>query len=404
MSENPKPEKKKKRRIYDFSPDEDIRYRGPLSYRGYKALGWLCIFFAQLTILLTIGSRMDPGMAAAYQTPIAVFGSLADMALPFLLIANFSLILNMTENYGAQLSRYALLTLGVAAAVLFFFSRYILGTAALIMGDRASALEMLQSMFWEFSGKGYIDFNIFVDPFLCTLLMFFLNYRPNHLFTGKKLLIFRAFAILPVAYEVVSILMKQMSHAGRIHLPFFVYPFLTVKPPLTFLVFIVLAMFIKNRERRFRKNGKTHEDYQIFLKSNRNSWQFSVFTAVTLAIAGLADIVLTLAYFVRIIMTQGMEELSNFTYHMTKASGLGLGQSVSLLLLAPIMLLFSYTRTHKNKTLDLMIPVIGIALIVIAFIEAGYQFLLMLPEMAQSISFGETADGLLELVPQLLME
>ena len=45
------------------------------------------------------------------------------------------------------------------------------------------------------------------------------------------------------------------------------------------------------------------------------------------------------------------------------------------------MLLFSYTRTHKNKTLDMLIPVIGVAAIVISYLEGLYQFFLMVPDM-----------------------
>ena len=72
---------------------------------------------------------------------------------------------------------------------------------------------------------------------------------------------------------------------------------------------------------------------------------------------------------------------------------MNLGESVPLLLMAPIMLLFSYTRTHKNKTFDLLIPAIGVVAVVLAFIEGLYQFFLM---------YGPTVEAALtELTPIL---
>ena len=62
-------------------------------------------------------------------------------------------------------------------------------------------------------------------------------------------------------------------------------------------------------------------------------------------------------------------------------NSLGIGQSLGLLLLSPVMLLFSYTRRHKHRLLDSFIPIVGIALIVMVYIEGFYQFIAYLPEM-----------------------
>ena len=378
-----------------FDTENDIRYRGPLSYRTFKILGWLCIVLSQVAALLTLEARMDPSMTDALRTPTTVLNLLSNMALPFLLIANFALILNAGEGYGRQLVRFGGIALAVAAGSVVLFYRYILGSVAIFAGNRQDAMTFLTDMFHMASGTGYLSFNLFIDLFLCTLLMFFLNYRPKHLFTGKLLGVFRAFSVLPIAYEIASITLKTLAVDGKVALPLIVFPFLTVKPPITFLVFLVLGFFIKNRERIFRKNGKTHADYQAFLKTNRNSFQFSRFTAIILAVAGILDIV---AFFVvSVILTQrapdGVEQAEGF--FLSFFSALGLGESVLLLLLSPLMLLFSYTRTHKNKTVDTLIPFAGVALIALVYIEGGYQFLLMAPDLLNSMDLGGL-DGLLE--------
>ena len=378
-----------------FDTENDIRYRGPLSYRSFKILGWICIALSQVVVLLTLEARLDPSMADALATPTTVLNMLSNMALPFLLIANFALLLNASEGYEKQLLRFGGIALAVAAGSVVLFQRYILGSVAIFTGSRQDAMGFLEMAFYMASGSGYFSYNLFIDLFLCTLLLFFLNYRPKRLFTGKLLGVFRAFAVLPIAYEIASITLKILAVEGKVTLPFIVFPFLTVKPPMTFLVFIVMAFFIKNRERIFRKNGRTHEEYQAFLKTNRNSFQFSRFTAVILAVAGILDFVAMLV--VLGILSNHVPEGAELTEDMIMShlTALGLGESILLLLMAPIMLLFSYTRTHKNKTLDSFIPIAGIALIALIYIEGGYQFLQMAPDMLGTADLGGLS-GLLE--------
>ena len=372
---------RKERRYARMTAEQDLRYRGPLSYRTFKILGWVCILCSQVVVLLTLESKLDPTMTDVLQSPISALNNVAELALPFLLLANFALILNHSEGYGSQIRKYVVLNVLVIALSVFLFSRYVVGAVAIVTQDRAQAYAMLQELFRAGSGKGYFDFNIFVDLLLCTLLMFFLNYRPQKGFVGKKLIVFRCFAALPVGYEVVSIALKLASSYGDLTLPLWVFPFLTVKPPITFLVFIVLAVFIKTRELRFRRNGRTHEEYLDFLRTNRNSWDFSVFTAWTLVVAGVVDLIIAVVF---IIADNGLAadyDSVPFAELYRHAAAMDLGASVPLLILAPIMLLFSYTRIHKNKVYDLLIPLIGVVAIVIAYLEGLYQFLLMAPDM-----------------------
>ena len=383
----------KKLRKYDT--ENDIRYRGPLSYRSFRILGWICIALSQVAMLLTLKARLDPSMADVLGMPTTVLKLLSNMALPFLLIANFALILNAGEGYGKQLARFGGISLAVVAGSVVLYQRYIVGSFAIFMESRQEAVTFLSEIFHMPSGPGYLSYNLFIDLFLCTLLMFFLNYHPKRLFTGRLLGVFRAFAVLPIAYEIASILLKILAVEGKLALPLIVFPFLTVKPPMTFLVFVVLALFIKNRERIFRKNGKTHEDYQAFLRTNRNSFQFSRFTAIILAAAGILDIVAM--FVVSAILSRHTAEGAELDmgFFLPHVNALGLGDSVLLLLLSPLMLLFSYTRTHKNKTLDTFIPIAGVALIALIYLEGGYQLVRMATELLASNDLGGL-DGLIE--------
>ena len=381
MSSQEKRAAKKEKKLSRMTAEQDIRYRGPLSYRAFKLLGWACIVLSQVVVLLTLESKLDPTMTDILVRPIATCSSLSSLALPFLLIANFALILNHSEGYASQIRKYTILVVIVLAVSVLLYSRYIVGTAAILTEDRAAAKALITEAFWNSSREGYLSYNLFIDLLLCTLLMFFLNYRPKKVFVGNKLWIFRAFAALPILYEAASIVLKMLASAKTIRLPMLIFPFLTVKPPITFLVFIVLAVFIKRRELRFRRGGKTHEEYLAFLETNRNSWDFSVFTAVVLAVAGIVDFIAAIVFVLTqtglVVDTAALDVASM----LERASAFNLGESFPLLLLAPIMLLFSYTRTHKNKTIDVLIPAIGVSGIAIAYLEGLYQFFLMLPDM-----------------------
>ncbi len=49
---------------------------------------------------------------------------------------------------------------------------------------------------------------------------------------------------------------------------------------------------------------------------------------------------------------------------------IGIGGSSALVLAAPIMLLFSYTRTHKNTRIEMFIPILAIIVLIFVYLEA----------------------------------
>ena len=265
---------------------------------------------------------------------------------------------------------------------LIFFNRYIVGTVGLLLEDASDANNLVMTSFYGMNKRGFFAFNIFIDLLLCTLFMYFMNARPKRVFTGRKILIFRAFAILPVAYEVASLLLKGLSAAGQVRIPSWGFPLLSVKPPMTFIVFMMLAIYIKTREWRYCRHGKTHEEYQEFLKTNRNAWNFSVFTAVILFVAGVIDLII----FIVMVLNQGgtaegVNALveSETTIKNTVAYSVGFGKSLILMIFAPIVLLFNYTKIPKNKTVGMLIPVAGIALIALIVVQGAYQLISIAP-------------------------
>ena len=376
--------KRRRVKLYERGAHDDIKYRGPLSYRAFQIIGWICLVVTQSVVLITLASKVNPETSDHYALLAEGLYYVGAMALPFLLLASFATMLNHNTSYAMQLLKNFGLMLALALVFYVGIYHYMLGILSTIDPEADHAVRFLDDWIHASNGSGFFAFNVFVDLFLCTLFLFFLCYRPKKLFQGKWVILLRLCAILPVAYELASITLKWYSAKGQVRIPVQLYPFLTVKPPMTFIVFIVLAIYIKLRERHFLKHGKTYEEYQAFLMTNRNSLHFSVFAAVTLLIAGLLDLVffIDIASY-EILELVNLDKLSNVNIFdpnlIPGATAMGFGNAIQLLLMPPFVLLFSYTRLHKNKLIDILIPVAGIACILIVYLQGGFQIIRISP-------------------------
>ena len=113
------------------------------------------------------------------------------------------------------------------------------------------------------------------------------------------------------------------------------------------------------------------------MQTNYNSLRFSLYASRIFFFMALLDILLVfLVPLIQVLILQTpVENYVSFVQAMTSS---GFGGTVILIPMIPFMLLFSYTRTHKNRTFDAVLPTIGITLIVLVYIEGFYQALQML--------------------------
>jgi hypothetical protein len=185
-----------------------------------------------------------------------------------------------------------------------------------------------------------------------------------------------------------------MASRFQIEVSPYLYPLFTVKPTMTFVLFIVLAFYIKTREWRFCRHGRTYEKYAAFLHTRKNSWDFSLFLAAALVAVSVLDLVL----FIRITNMEmaNMDAEAAAAVNITPvAMVMGFGDSIMLWLLAPLVLLFSYTREPRNPEMGMVIPVAAIGIIVLLYLEAGHQALpnLNIPRMnMEGFITGESAE------------
>ena len=406
-------------RLHALTLEEDLKYRGPLSYREFKIFGWLCIVIAQIIILMRLGIKVNPqGLEGRLSGWMDFLSWISPLALPFLLMSNFAVMLDNRKSYKSLIMTNALMMLGMFLMFILLFYHFMIGSLEGLSDGNMNFKDFFTKMYYEGDGQKFFAFNIFVDLFLCSVFMFFVNYRPTRFFQGKKRIIFRLFAILPIAYELVSLALKWLSFDNTVRIPFILFPLLTVKPPMTFVVFVALTLFVKRREKKYIKMGGTYEGYQEFLQTNRNSFTFSLHATIIMFVAGAIDLILVIIIpSVQIVLAkQAVAAVSGAeaaaTYDMdtafigllSKMFTIGVGGASQLIVFAPIMLLFSYTRKRDNKIIDTLIPVAAIVLMLLVYLQGFFQLMYNLP-ISGKINFKQivdTADELKVYLPQMM--
>lgn len=373
---------KRREKIVLALEGKDIRYRGPLSYRHLRILAWIMCALSACGSILMVTYRFVPDLLPVVKDVGTILSSLTSFALPLFMLANFAVILNVREGYRHLLISYAVFSLMMYAGFLFVLSHYVLGTFEIFLKSRYDALVAFSRTMGLVFHKGYISFNIFIDLFLCTLFSFFLSYQPKRFFRGKWHILFRWFAVLPILYEMACLVFKFLDGFGIISMPYYVWPLLTTKPPVVFIIFLAIAIYIKKRERSFRKSGFTHTEYVRYLKSNRNSLQFSLHVFLIFIVCSIIDIALLLTLPAILAVLLGNVESQELAMHLyIVIIDIGIGTGLILLIVSPIVLLFSYTKTYRNRMIDRLIPVGGVALVILFSIELIYQMLRMVPNL-----------------------
>lgn len=376
--------KKTRTKFYEYSAANDIKYRGPLSYQSFQLFGWICIILSVVAAIISLGSSISPDLEKNLGNLGNILSWVASCSLPFLLMANFSRILANKEGYKKQLLRNGGAALAIFLVITVMGSRYFVGTVKQIVKPEEEVVPLLESIIRSSRPEGFMTFNLFIDLFMCTLSLYFLNARPKRVFTGKKLIILRLFVILPIAYELICFVLKVQTARGKMTLPMWSFPLLTMKPPLTFAFFVYIAFLVKIREYRYCRHGRTHEEYLAFIRTNRNSFHMSVHLCLSMIVFAAIDLILffllvyghaetllsadAAATLANETLTESQTAALNQGYLVAKA--VGIGGSIMLAAVAPLMLLYSYTREPKRKILSTVIPAAGILLIVLIVLEA----------------------------------
>ena len=363
-----------RKNIHLVNKENDIKFRGPLSYRHLRIIGWVLLAVSQISNILRLSEKLYD-MPGWYQAWPDVLNRAFYLMGPLFLIAAFSIVLNAKDGFKRLLITYSGLSILMYGVFILIYEHYLVGVLS-VFNTNEAAHNMASAMITSMGKHGFFAFNLFIDLLLCTLVTFFINYNPTKYFQGKKIIIFRLLVIIPILYEIASIVIKAITSEGIITLSPYVFPLLTTKTPISFLIFVAMAFFIKNRRKFFLKKGKSEKEYQEFEKTNVNSLHFSLFLTTAIVVAVILDFLIALGLGVVLFsrgIPEGVTETTFISYCMSKISSWGFGESFVMLLIIPLIILFDYKKVHEDKLMDLIIPAAGIGAVAIVYIEGGYE-------------------------------
>ena len=377
-------------RLRDRTLENDIKYKAPLSYRYVRIIAWACIIFAQIGLVAKANVKLIPSSAGALNWLVESGNFISALALPLFLLANFAFILQKKNDWKRLFIQY-----GGIALLLFLAGNFVIihyGYGFLRAFADVDFMDMSKGfglILFNMGNSGMI-FNLFIDLFLCTLIYFLMNYTPKKLKGSNKIIWFRCLVILPILYEVASIIIKYFVATGAMPIPYFCFLLLTSKPPLMFVAFLILVAILKIEEIRAKKKKEDPEFIKEHRKTNAHALRFSIIIAIVFIAAALIDFIVCII----VSATTATNFLNIFendqqalNYGIDVAAKMGFGNAVGLAVVAPIALLFSYTKTHEKRLGDIIVPVAGIVLILIVHLEGYFQILVHnIPILIEKIS------------------
>ena len=365
-------------RLRDRTKENDIKYAGFLSYRHLRIIGWVTLALAQIAVIFNTTMKVNPTTVGTYTNAYNFFNFFSGIAVPLFLIANFAAITQKRGNWKRLLLFYGGMALGmyiIANIVILHYAYGILN--ALKPTDLYESTKLFASVLASMGSTGY-TLNIFIDLFLCSLIYFLLNYQPKKFFQGKSVIFLRLLILLPLAFEVVGMMLKFKVAAGTLVIPTFVMFLLPSKPPLIFMAFVVIFLIMKIIENnRLKKHGYSQEDLQEYLNTNAHTLLTSIYMCIVFAICIPLDIAcwFGFGYVAAEPYIELLGEEIAFQYGMSVAYSSGFGASLSLAVVIPLVLLFSYKKTHENTKIDTFLPVIGIGIIALIYLEGTFQII-----------------------------
>ena len=352
--------------------ENDIKYRGFLSYRYVRIIAWFILVLAAVGTVVKFNIKISPDSKSQIGWISDATDFISDLPVALFMLANFAFIFQRRDSWKQLLTFYGGVALLMYIAGNVLILHYGFGIANTFFGKTdVMALSRAFGTMMAASGKGYV-FNIFIDLLLCSLIFFFSFYTPKGGFKERwQLILFRCGMILPVLYEVGSVIFKYQVIVNGYQIPHFIFFLLTSKPPLMIIAFFLIVLFAKLFEINAIKR-KGEEFAKEHAKTNAHSLRFSIMISIVFLVISIVDLFLFI--FFSVILAKGMGGSDTAVeIAMNISQTLGFGNSMTLALIIPIVILFSYTKTHKNKKIDTLIPAIGIIFILITYIEGMFQ-------------------------------
>ena len=364
--------KEKRTKLKDRILSNDIRFSGVLSYRHIRIIAWFFLIVSQIAVVMRMNVAIKPESSAQLNTWINVLSFFSNFPLPLFLLANLSVILRKRNSYKQLLLYY-----GGLALLIYFFANFVVfhyGFRSILAVNSnatwATAARVFGTLLPLMKGNAY-NINIFIDLFLCALIFFFLNYRPVKHFRDKNIIWFRLMVIIPILYEIGTIVIKYQVSIELYNIPSYVFFLLPSKPVFTFVAVLIIMLIFKIGERQFNKRHKEDISFEEHLLTKAHSLKMSIIIAVVFLIIGVLDLITYLV--ISSSMSKLIADEAALSQQLFAIDKIGVGNALSLIFITPLIMLFSYSKEHKNTLVDKIIPAVGIALLIFVYVEGTFE-------------------------------
>ena len=339
----------KRYKIDKLLSKQDIKYRGPLTYRSVRALGFVLMLFAQIYLAYSLANKLV-GVPNGVMGTINVLDTLSVFALPMFLAANFCIIMSSRNKIKKYLISYSIIALAIYLAVILVYYRYLYGAMFTIVGDKEFATALADSISRKLFG-GMMNYNVFIDLALFSMFFFFLFYTPKKPLSHKMHLVFRWCSVIPVLLAVVSFVLYGLYDLGKIKLSMAILALLPNRSLTVYIIMFTLSLVMKLRKLIFIKWGGTEQEYETYLQTKRNSLEVAIISAIVLLVVCAIDFALMYIDIYFILF--------------------GLGTSWYMAAIIPFIFLLSYSRKPKVPLLDYVLPAVFIVSCILVYLEAG---------------------------------
>ena len=181
--------------------------------------------------------------------------------------------------------------------------------------------------------------------------------------------------LLPILYEIGAMIIKFRISFAYMTIPSYVFFLLTSKPPFMLLAFLLLILLFKVDERKhIKKLNKTEKELEEHKKTNAHSLLVSIQMSVIFIVVTILDVIVSLLVFAGVsVQMHALEDQALLSGIANQLSNIGFFGSATLVILIPVFILFSYKKEPKNKNIDKFIPIVGIGLILLVYVEGIFQ-------------------------------
>jgi len=348
---------------------EKARHR-PLGEVHLRIFSWFFTVVAQIGAVLLLFDEVESlffrdepsNSSSLYVSGLKISGALLSIcqycSMPLILVANFSVILRQRNSYKKLLLQHGGATLGIFLVYIFVYFRYIIPVIKKFTGVDTKAACKYADSFLALFFSYLRQLNFFVDLFICTLISFFTFYIPKYIFKGRAIICFRVMVLIPIAWSILGFIFLARNEGDNL-IPGYLYPIFPLKPPLLFCVFLAIVVYLKIKEQiAFHKKKMSVEEYDKAFFSPISVRRFSRYVCLCLLIGSLLDVIFLVIYLVT----------ENASYQRV-----GFGQSALVFLVIPVVWFFDFRKGNNSFMVSLLIPVVGVVLIIILWIESIYQ-------------------------------